>query len=58
MKQPMDKQKELHYAKALQKDDTRPLTPFLFDVLVQLANILLGSLYMSFSDFSNPQGKL
>ena len=36
----MDKQKELHYAKALQKDDARPLTPFRFDVLAQLANIL------------------
>jgi len=38
-KQPADKQKELRYAKALQKDDARPLTPFRFDVLVQLANI-------------------
>jgi len=38
-KQPMDKQKELRYAKALQKDDTGLLTPFRFDILAQLANI-------------------
>jgi len=38
-KQPVDKQKKLRYAKALQKDDVRPLTPFRFDVLAQLANI-------------------
>jgi len=38
-KQPVDKQKELRYAKALQKDDVRLLTPFLFNVLAQLANI-------------------
>jgi len=35
----VDKQKELSYAKALQKDDARSLTPFRFDVLAQLANI-------------------
>jgi len=38
-KQPVDKQKKLHYAKALQKDVARPLTLFHFDVLPQLANI-------------------
>ena len=32
-KQPVDKQKELRYAKVLQKNDARPLTPFRFDVL-------------------------
>jgi len=37
--QPVDKQKELHYAKALQKDDARLLTPFRFNILAQLANI-------------------
>ena len=57
-KQPMDKQKELRYAKALQKDDTRLLTPFRFDILAQLANIPARSLYTSFSDFPNPLGKL
>jgi len=36
----MDKQKKLRYAKSLQKDDARPITPFHFDVLAQLANIL------------------
>jgi len=38
-KQLMDKQKELRYTKALQKDDARPITSFRFDILVQLANI-------------------
>jgi len=39
IKQPVDKQKELCDAKALQKDDVRLLTPFRFDVLAQIANI-------------------
>ena len=38
-KQPVDKQKEIRYAKGLQKDDARLLTPFRFDVLAQLADI-------------------
>ena len=38
-KQPVDKQKKLRYAKALQKDDVKLLTPFRFDVLAQIANI-------------------
>jgi len=38
-KQLVDKQKELCYAKTLQNDDVRPLTPFCFDVLAQLATI-------------------
>ena len=36
----MDKQKELCYVNALQKDNARLLTPFRFDALAQLANIL------------------
>jgi len=40
MKQPVDKQKESWYAKALQKDKTEgSSTPFRFDVLAQLVNI-------------------
>jgi len=35
----MEKQKELRYVKALQKDGVGPSTPFHFDVLAQLANI-------------------
>jgi len=35
----VDKQKELRYTKALQKDDVRPLTLFGFDVLGQLTKI-------------------
>jgi len=40
MKQLVEKQKELHYTKALQKDNMeRSTTPFHFEVLAQLANI-------------------
>ena len=39
IKQPVGKLKEFRYAKALKKDNVRPLTPFCFDVLAQLANI-------------------
>jgi len=38
-RQPVKKQKELRYVKALQKGGVRPSTPFRFDVLAQLANI-------------------
>ena len=39
-KQPVEKQKELCYTKALQKDDAEwSTTPFRYDVLTQLANI-------------------
>ena len=39
VKQPVDKQKKLRYAKTLQKGDVRPSTLFYFDILAQLANI-------------------
>ena len=40
MKQPVEKQKELHYFKALPKDNAEgSSTPYRFDVLAQLANI-------------------
>ena len=40
MKQPLEKQEELYYTKALQKDNAKgSSTPFRFDVLAQLANI-------------------
>ena len=35
----MEKQKEFRYAKALQKGDVGPSTPFRFDIMAQLANI-------------------
>jgi len=35
----VEKQKELRYAKALQKSGVGPSTPFHFDVMAQLANI-------------------
>ena len=41
MKQPIEKKKELRYNKALQNDKVEGLsTPFRFDALAQLANIL------------------
>jgi len=40
-KQPVEKQKELWYAKTLQKDKVEgSSTPFCFDLLAQLANML------------------
>jgi len=40
MKQPVEKQKELWYSKALQKDKAEgSLAPYYFNVLAQLANI-------------------
>jgi len=47
MKPSMVKQKELRYVKALQKGGMGPSTPFYFDVMAQLANILLESLFLS-----------
>ena len=38
-RQPVKKQKELRYFKALQKGGVGPSTPFCFDVIAQLANI-------------------
>ena len=41
MKQPVEKKKEIWYAKALQKDNAkRPSTLYRFEVLAQLANVL------------------
>jgi len=40
MKQPMERQKELWFSKALSKDNTEgSTTPYHFDILTQLANI-------------------
>jgi len=40
-KQPMEKQKELQFSKALPKDNVKgSTTPYRFDVVAQLANIL------------------
>jgi len=39
MRPSVEKQKELWYVKTLPKSRVRPLTPFRFDVLAQLANI-------------------
>jgi len=40
MKQPLKKQKDLRYTKALQEGNAEGLsTPFRFDVLAQLTNI-------------------
>ena len=43
----MEKQKELWYVKALQKNGRGASTPFRFDVLAQLANIYARTLSMS-----------
>jgi len=47
-KQPVKKQKELRYAKGLQKDKVEGSSmPFRFDVLAQLANIPVKIISMS-----------